>query len=81
LLRELMPASPGSAYRRANSLPKSLPAGMVLLDIDHSLLCHVPDDGSPTAVLKSALSDRLAETQPIRYYSAKMMRFHADRYG
>jgi len=47
----------------------------VPLDIDHSLLCHVPDHGNPTAVLKSALFVQLAETQPIRYYGAKMMRF------
>src|SRR5215472_9019390 len=81
----LTPASTGSNHRWANSLPKSLPAGTsptmvsILLEFDHSLLCHAPDHGNP--VLKSTLFVQLAETQSIRYYGTKMIRFHADRYG
>ena len=43
----------------------------ILPGIDHSLLCHVPDRGDPTAVVKSTLFVQLAETQSIRYYGAK----------
>jgi hypothetical protein len=51
----------------------------ILLEFDHSLLCHAPDHANP--VLKSTLFVQLAETQSIRYYGTKMIRFHAHLYG